>query len=133
MQVKVNDRGVEIFSGARVTDALRKYSRAEWTRVARTKESGRPHGHEIGLDGELNGGENLILESSRPRGVPLMKSVLSAGAGAAVRLSRPLSPLSRRLAACTIQTTGRVPRDGRLRRPSRLRQPGRLCRPSRAS
>ena len=61
MQVNVNGRPVEIFAGAKVRDVLRRYSRVEWKRV---RDGGRTvcdrHGHEIGLDGELTGGEELI-------------------------------------------------------------------------
>jgi len=64
MRIKVNDRTVEIFAGARVGDVLLKYSRAEWARV-RTKEKivTDRHGHEVGLDGELNGGEELFTQT----------------------------------------------------------------------
>jgi len=62
MQIKVNGQAVEIFSGARVRDALRKYSRAEWKLVQKNEKivcDGR--GHPVGLDGELNGGEELLI------------------------------------------------------------------------
>jgi hypothetical protein len=61
MQVKVNGRTVEIFAGAKVGDALRRYSRTEWRRVRDGERKVRdPRGHEVGLDGELTGGEELI-------------------------------------------------------------------------
>jgi len=67
MQIKVNEQTIEIFAGARVRDVLLKYSRAEWTRV-RNKEKivTDAHGHEVGLDGELNGGEKLVIEACAP-------------------------------------------------------------------
>jgi len=62
MQVKVNEKTIEIFAGARVRDVLRKYSRAEWTLVRKNKKKVTdPYGHEVGLDGELNGGESLVI------------------------------------------------------------------------
>ena len=61
MQIKVNGQTVEIFAGATVKDALRKYSREEWTRVRNNEKSVRDgHGHEVGLDGGLSGGEELF-------------------------------------------------------------------------
>jgi hypothetical protein len=64
MQIKVNEQIIEIFSGARVRDALRKYSRAEWKQVQKNeKKVCDRHGHEIGLDGELNGGEELLIKA----------------------------------------------------------------------
>ena len=67
MQIKVNDQTVEIFSGARVRDVLRKYSRAEWTQVRKNEKTVCDrHGHEVGLDGELTGGEELFIKRSRP-------------------------------------------------------------------
>ena len=67
MQVKVNGRTVEIFSGARVRDAVRKSSPAAWALV-RKKEKAvfDRHGHEVGLDGELSGGEELFIRSVGP-------------------------------------------------------------------
>jgi hypothetical protein len=65
MQVKVNGQPVEIFAGAKVKDVLRRYSRSEWKRV---RDGGSQvcdkHGHEVGLDGELSGGEELITRDS---------------------------------------------------------------------
>ena len=64
MQIKVNDQTIEIFAGARVRDVLRKYSRAEWTLVRNNeKKVSDRYGHEVGLDGELNGGEELVIEA----------------------------------------------------------------------
>jgi len=64
MQIKVNEQTIEIFAGARVRDVLRKYSRTEWTLVRKNKKKVTDaHGHEVGLDGELNGGEALVIEA----------------------------------------------------------------------
>ena len=63
MKIKVNDQTIEIFAGAKVKDVLRKYSRAEWTRVRKNEKTVRDRcGHEVGLDGELSGGEELFIE-----------------------------------------------------------------------
>jgi hypothetical protein len=67
MQIKVNDQTVEIFAGARVKDALLKYSRAEYDLVRKKeKKVCDAYGHEVGLDGELNGGEKLVLVACAP-------------------------------------------------------------------
>jgi hypothetical protein len=72
MQIKVNGRAIEIFSGAKVVDALRRYSPAEWTRVRKgQKKVCDRHGHEVGLDGELIGGEELITSARVPEEPPL--------------------------------------------------------------
>jgi hypothetical protein len=64
MQIKVNGRTIEIFAGARVGDVLRKFSRAEWTLVRNhEKKVCDKCGHEVGLDGELNGGEELVTRA----------------------------------------------------------------------
>jgi sulfur carrier protein ThiS len=70
MHVKVNGQTIEIFAGARVRDVLRKYSRTEWTLVRKNEKKVRDlHGHEVGLDGELNGGEELVIKA-RAAGEP---------------------------------------------------------------
>lgn len=71
MQIKVNGRAIEIFSGACVKDALRKYSRGEWKLVQKNKKMVCDiHGHEVGLDGELNGGEELLIKECAPEPRP---------------------------------------------------------------
>jgi hypothetical protein len=65
MNIKVNDKVVEVFAGACVKDVLRKFSGAEWRRVKSGKKTVFDrHGHEVGLDGELSGGEELFIKSS---------------------------------------------------------------------
>jgi sulfur carrier protein ThiS len=67
MQIKVNGQTIEIFAGARVKDVLRKYSLAEWTLVRKKeKKVSDQYGHEVGLDGELNGGEELVIKACAP-------------------------------------------------------------------
>jgi hypothetical protein len=62
MQVKVNEKSVEIFSGACVKDAVRKYSRTAWKKVRENKVSVFDgYGHEVAPDGELSGGEELFV------------------------------------------------------------------------
>ena len=64
MQIKVNDQVIEIFSGARVKDLLRKYSSAEWKLVQKNeKKVCDRHGHEVTLDGELSGGEEFFIKN----------------------------------------------------------------------
>jgi sulfur carrier protein ThiS len=67
MQIKVNEQTIEIFAGAKVRDALRKYSLAEWTLVRKNEKKVSDRcGHEVGLDGELNGGEELFIKACAP-------------------------------------------------------------------
>lgn len=69
MNIKVNGKSFEIFSGARVRDALRKYSPITWTQVQKgSKKVCDSHGHEIGLDGELDDGARLIVRRVLPIG-----------------------------------------------------------------
>jgi hypothetical protein len=63
MHIKVNHKMVEIFSGARVQDVLRKYSARTWKQVQQgslTVCDG--HGHEVGLEGELGDGDRLVVK-----------------------------------------------------------------------
>ncbi len=67
MNIKVNGKAIEVFSGARVADVLRKYSRISWKQVQngyKTVCDGR--GHEVALSGELNGDEELFVKLARP-------------------------------------------------------------------
>ncbi len=67
MQIKVNDKPVEIFSGACVQDALRKYSKTAWKQVQKNRKAVFDrHGHEVALDGELSGGEELFVKAIAP-------------------------------------------------------------------
>jgi len=67
MQIKVNDQKIEIFAGAKIRDVLRKYSSAEWILVRKKeKKVTDAYGHEVGLDGELNGGESLFIKACAP-------------------------------------------------------------------
>jgi hypothetical protein len=69
MQIKVNGRTVEIFSGACVRDALRKYSQVTWKQVQKgSKAVFDGHGHGIGLDGELADGAQLLVKRVLPTG-----------------------------------------------------------------
>ncbi len=68
MQVKINGKKVEVFAGARVQDALRKYSPAEWKLVRdRARKVCDKYGNEVALDGELSGGEELVTTAAGPR------------------------------------------------------------------
>jgi len=63
MQIKVNDQEIEIFSGACVKDVLRKYSRSELKLVRKNeKKVCDRRGHEVALNGELSGGEELFIK-----------------------------------------------------------------------
>ncbi len=67
MHIKVNDKTVEIFSGARVADVLRKYSKISWKQVQNGRKAVLDgHGHEVALSGELSGGEKLLVKMAQP-------------------------------------------------------------------
>lgn len=69
MLIKVNGHAVEIFAGATVKDALRKYSREEWASVRNNEKTVRDgHGHEIGLAGELSEGAELFTAARAAAG-----------------------------------------------------------------
>jgi len=63
MQIKVNGQPIEIFSGARVKDVLRKYSGSELKLVRKNKKKVCDRrGHEVDLGGELSGGEEFFIK-----------------------------------------------------------------------
>ncbi len=67
MHIKVNDKTIEIFSGACVKDALRKYSRITWTQIQKgSKAVFDGLGHEVGLEGELSDGVRLVVKRVAP-------------------------------------------------------------------
>lgn len=64
MQIKVNDQAIEIFSGAKIRDVLRKYSSSELKLVQKNeKKVCDRHGHEVAIDGELSGDEEFFIKS----------------------------------------------------------------------
>jgi hypothetical protein len=67
MQIRIDGKTVEIFAGARIMDAVRRYSRTAWKQVrANEKKVFDAYGHEVALDGELGGGEELFIRASPP-------------------------------------------------------------------
>ncbi len=67
MFIKIDGKTIEIFAGARVRDVLLRYSRAEWEQVrANRRKVYDAHGHEVAVDGELNGGEELFVKDCPP-------------------------------------------------------------------
>ncbi|MHB8054657.1 MAG: hypothetical protein ACYDH3_05370 [Candidatus Aminicenantales bacterium] len=63
----MNEKTVEIFSGAYVKDAVLKYSRTAWEQVRDQKKAVFDlHGHEVAPDGELSGGEDLFIRNAGP-------------------------------------------------------------------
>jgi len=62
MKMKVNGQSVEVFSGARVSDVLLKFSKEEFKLVQNSKKSVfDQYGHELDLEGELSEGAELIV------------------------------------------------------------------------
>jgi hypothetical protein len=67
MQIQIDGVTVEIFAGARIMDAVRRYSRSAWKQVrANEKKVYDAYGHEVALDGELGGGEELFIRACPP-------------------------------------------------------------------
>ncbi|MBM3293091.1 MAG: bifunctional metallophosphatase/5'-nucleotidase [Candidatus Aminicenantes bacterium] len=100
MKIKVNDKTIEIFAGARVEDALRKYSPAEWALVRnKEKKVSDRCGHEVGLDGELAEGEELVITAgsrpSRPASRRILIALLGLFALASCRTFPPASSAGR--------------------------------------
>lgn len=68
MKIQVNDKTIEIFSGARVADALRRYSPVSWKQVQKgSKRVLDGYGHEVALDGELSEGSRLVVRRAEVR------------------------------------------------------------------
>lgn len=69
MKIQVNNRAVEVFSGAQVADALRAYSQVTWKQV---QNGGKVvldgAGHEVALDGALAEGSRLRVKRAARRG-----------------------------------------------------------------
>jgi sulfur carrier protein ThiS len=70
MTVQVNGQPVEIFNGARVQDALRRYSETEYHLVSAGEKMVVDHrGDRVYLDGALSDGDVLLVKNIS-RGVP---------------------------------------------------------------
>jgi hypothetical protein len=70
MKVIINDTTIEIFNGARVKDALLKYSKAEYRAVLKNKGNVTDkHKNPLDLDGELSENQQLYIENvtTKPR------------------------------------------------------------------
>ena len=66
MKVFINSIGMDIFTGARVEDALLKYSGEEYQLIMKgDKILVDGNGNELCLDGELSEGECLFIEKKR--------------------------------------------------------------------
>jgi len=69
MTVSINGEVIEIFSGARVHDALRRYSAADLKQVrAKKKKVVDRFGNPLALSGELSEGQALFVKSRDNRG-----------------------------------------------------------------
>ena len=63
MKIRINGKTVELFDGARVMDALRKYSRADLESIKnKNKKIVDSHGHRLELDGELSEGDEFYIK-----------------------------------------------------------------------
>lgn len=62
MEIWVNDKKLEVFSGARVKNALRKYSEEEYQAVlSGDKQAADAYGHPLDMDGELAQGNKITI------------------------------------------------------------------------
>lgn len=62
MEVRVNGEIVKVFEGAKVKDAVRRYSMTEYKQLVRGKKViVDARGHQVGLDGELSGLEDFQI------------------------------------------------------------------------
>ena len=62
MKIRINDRDVDIFEGARLQDAIRKYSRSLLKSVKnRDKKVVDEDGNQMSLDGELLNGDSFYI------------------------------------------------------------------------
>jgi len=65
MNIRINDKMIEIFSGARVRDALLKYSAREYHAVDEDKKQVTDkRGNRVDLDGELSDGQRLYIKKT---------------------------------------------------------------------
>ncbi len=94
MHIKVNDKMIEIFSGACVRDVLRKYSKTTWTQIQKgSKAVFDRHGHEVAFDGELSAGAQLLIKRVRT-GAPAMSRRKRLTAGSILLLPLLLAGLA---------------------------------------
>jgi hypothetical protein len=70
MRVRINNKSVKIFSGARVRDVLIKYSQKSYKRVLKSKYIVvDENGNSVDVDGELSDGLNLFIKKKTWGGV----------------------------------------------------------------
>jgi hypothetical protein len=62
MKIRINETDIEIFSGARVMDALLRYSKNQYRDVMQGKKQVTDHRHHpLGLEGELSEYQQLYI------------------------------------------------------------------------
>ncbi|MCK4943582.1 MAG: hypothetical protein KAS65_08390 [Candidatus Aminicenantes bacterium] len=62
MKILINDQMIEIFEGARLQDAVRKYSETELKQIEKEdKKIVDRKGNPLALDGELSDGEYFYI------------------------------------------------------------------------
>jgi hypothetical protein len=62
MNIRIDDQELEIFSGARVRDAILKYSAQEYRAVREGKKKVKDkHNNTVALDGELTHNQSLYI------------------------------------------------------------------------
>jgi hypothetical protein len=62
LRVQINNEVIELFEGARVKDAVRKYSRTDLNRIeSNTRKIVDRYGNRLALDGELSDGDDFYI------------------------------------------------------------------------
>jgi hypothetical protein len=62
LNVQINDETIELFYGARLKDAVGKYSRTELKCILnKTKQIVDRYGHQVELDGEVSDGDDFYI------------------------------------------------------------------------
>ncbi|MCK7474291.1 MAG: hypothetical protein MZV49_13630 [Rhodopseudomonas palustris] len=105
----MNDKAVEIFSGARVRGRpAQVLPRSTWTRVQKgSKAVFDGHGHEVGLDGELSDGEKLHRQAwPEPERQAMSRATAFADRFVACCLLLPAWPASSCAVACSRRPAG---------------------------
>lgn len=66
LKIQINEETVELFEGARLLDAVRKYSPEELKRIEKkTKQIVDRNGNQLELDGELSDGDDFYIKECR--------------------------------------------------------------------
>jgi len=66
LKIQINEETIELFEGARLLDAIRKYSPDELKQIEKkTKQIVDRKGNRLDLDGELSDGDDFYIKECR--------------------------------------------------------------------